>query len=69
MAQSGAGLARDIALSLVDVLTAYETELVALERRTPAVEPLRRAVGLALVDARGVVAKATAGVGDTLQAH
>ena len=57
MAQSGAGLARDIALSLVETLSAYEEELVALERQTPAVGPLRRAVGLAIVDARGVIAE------------
>jgi len=56
MAQSGAGLARDIALSLVDVLAAYEKELVVLERQAPAVEPLRRAVGLAIADACNVIA-------------
>jgi hypothetical protein len=55
MGQSAAGLARDIARSLVDVLAAYEKELTVLERETPSVAPLREALGLAIVDARHVI--------------
>lgn len=58
MGQSSNGLARDIARSLVDVLAAYEEELIVLERDTSAVTPLREAVGLALVDACGVLCEA-----------
>lgn len=55
MGQSGAGLARDIAHSLVDVLAAYEEELIVLERETPSVARLREALGLAIADARLVI--------------
>lgn len=42
---------RDVARSLVEVLTAYEEELISLEVDTPAVGPLRRAVGMAIAEA------------------
>jgi len=58
MGQSGAGLARDIARGLVDMLAAYEQELIVLERETPSVAPLREALGLALADARLVISDA-----------
>jgi hypothetical protein len=57
MGQSAAGLARDIARSLVDVLTTYEEELTVLERQTPALAPLREALGMAIVDACQVISE------------
>ncbi|MDB5475867.1 MAG: hypothetical protein JWP49_1378 [Phenylobacterium sp.] len=51
MRQTDAERARDTARSLVDVLTAYEEELMVLERETPGVAPLRRAVGMAIAEA------------------
>jgi hypothetical protein len=43
--------AREIAQNLVDLLSSYEEELIALERDSPAVGPLRRAVGMAIAEA------------------
>ena len=40
--------AREAAEDLVDLLSAYELELSALEQEAPGVAPLRAAVGLAL---------------------
>jgi len=40
--------AREAAEDLVDLLSAYELELTALEVETPDVAPLREAVGAAL---------------------
>jgi hypothetical protein len=51
-------MARDIARNLVDVLTAYEEELIVLERETPAVAPLRAALGMAIADACHVISEA-----------
>ncbi|THD78257.1 MAG: hypothetical protein E7812_11825 [Phenylobacterium sp.] len=42
---------REVARNLVELLTAYEEELMTLERETPAVGPLRRAVGMAIAEA------------------
>jgi len=61
MGQSGAGLARDIAHGLVDVLAAYEEELMVLERETPSVARLREALGQAIADAHLVINDAAAG--------
>jgi hypothetical protein len=70
MGQSAAGLARDIARSLVDVLTTYEEELTALERETPAVAPLREALGVAIADACHVICQtATGRAGPAARAH
>ena len=41
--------AREAARDLVNLLSAYELELTALEQDTPGVAPLRQAVGVALV--------------------
>lgn len=40
--------AREAAEDLIDLLSAYELELSALEQETPGVAPLREAIGLAL---------------------
>jgi hypothetical protein len=57
-------MARDIARSLVDVLTAYEEELTVLARDTPAVAPLREALATAIVDASHVVSETANGTAD-----
>lgn len=51
MTQTDAERAKDVARNLVELLTAYEEELMGLERDTPAVGPLRRAVGMAIAEA------------------
>jgi hypothetical protein len=43
--------ARDVARSLVQLLTSYEEELLTLEAGAPAIGPLRRAVGMAIAEA------------------
>jgi len=43
--------ARTLAQNLVELLTSYEEELIALERETPAVGQLRRAVGIVIAEA------------------
>jgi hypothetical protein len=43
--------ARQIAQNLVELLSSYEEELMALEIETPALGPLRRAVGMAIAEA------------------
>jgi len=43
--------ARAAAEDLVDLLSAYENELIALEQETPALGRLREAVGAALAEA------------------
>jgi hypothetical protein len=47
--------ARLVARNLVEVLTSYEEELMALEREAPGVGPLRRAVGMAIAEACYVI--------------
>jgi hypothetical protein len=42
---------REVARSLVEVLSAYEEELVAMDCGVPAVTALRRALGTAIVEA------------------
>jgi hypothetical protein len=46
---------RRVAQNLVEVLSSYEEELIALERDNPAVGPLRRAVGMAIAEACYVI--------------
>ena len=43
--------ARQIAQNLVEILASYEEELMHLERDTPALGALRRAVGMAIAEA------------------
>lgn len=43
--------ARQIAQNLVEILSSYEEELIAMELETPALGPLRRAVGMAIAEA------------------
>jgi hypothetical protein len=50
MTRAEAKIARDLR-SLMAVLAAYQEELMALERETPAVAPLREALGEAIAEA------------------
>jgi hypothetical protein len=51
MSQTGEERARALAQNLVDVLSSYEEELMVLERETPVMSQLRRAVGIAIAEA------------------
>lgn len=51
MGQTSEEQARVLARNLVEVLTAYEEELMALERDTPVMAQLRRAVGITIAEA------------------
>jgi hypothetical protein len=47
--------AKVLAQNLVEILATYEEELMALELQSPAVGPLRRAVGIAIAEACYVI--------------
>ena len=51
MTQMTADRARNLARNLMEILTSYEEELIALERETPAIGQLRRAVGITIAEA------------------
>ena len=51
MIQTSSDRARSLARNLVEILMAYEEELMAVERETPAMGQLRRAVGIAIAEA------------------
>ena len=51
MTQMTVDRARDLARNLMEILTSYEEELIALEREAPAVGQLRRAVGITIAEA------------------
>lgn len=53
--------ARELARRLVELLGPYEEDLIALETRTPAVGPLRRAVGMAVAEACYLISDGTVG--------
>ncbi len=55
MSQTTAERARALAQNLVELLTSYEEELMALEFEQPAMGQLRRAVGIAIAEACYVV--------------
>ncbi len=50
MTQMTVDRARQLARKLVEILTSYEEELIALERETPAIGQLRRAVGITIAE-------------------
>jgi hypothetical protein len=64
MAQSRTERARALAQNLVEVLTSYEEELIALERETPAMSHLRRAVSMTIAEACYWVSDQSAGPAD-----
>jgi hypothetical protein len=43
--------ARETAEDLIDLLSAYESELIVLEQETPGLSRLRQAIGAALAEA------------------
>ena len=51
MVQTAVERAKALAQNLVEVLTSYEEELMALEREAPAMGQLRRAVGITIAEA------------------
>jgi hypothetical protein len=51
MSQTSSERARILAQSVVEILTSYEEELMALEREAPAMGQLRRAVGITIAEA------------------
>jgi biotin synthase-related radical SAM superfamily protein len=51
MGQTGVERAKALAQNLVEILTSYEEELMALEREAPAMGQLRRAVGITIAEA------------------
>jgi hypothetical protein len=55
MTQMTVDRTRELARNLVEILTSYEEELIALERETPAIGQLRRAVGITIAEACYVI--------------
>jgi hypothetical protein len=51
MNQTSAERAKTLSQNLVEILTSYEEELIALERESPAMGQLRRAVGITIAEA------------------
>ena len=51
MNQTSVERARALSQNLVEILTSYEEELMALERESPAMGQLRRAVGITIAEA------------------
>ncbi len=64
MTQTHAERARLLAQTLVEVLTAYEEELLALEREAPAMGQLRRAVGIAIAEGCYIISDNGEGLAD-----
>jgi hypothetical protein len=61
MGQATVERAKTLAQNLVELLTSYEEELMALERETPAMGQLRRAVGITIAEACYVISDQTIG--------
>jgi hypothetical protein len=61
MSQTNAERTRTLSRNLVEILTSYEEELMALEREGPAVSQLRRAVGMTIAEACFLVTDQGAG--------
>jgi biotin synthase-related radical SAM superfamily protein len=51
MVEANVDRAKTLAQNLMEILTSYEEELMALERETPAMGQLRRAVGITIAEA------------------
>lgn len=51
MSQMNSERARLLAQNLVEILSSYEEELMALELDAPVIGPLRRAVGITIAEA------------------
>ena len=61
MSQATAERAKTLAQNLVELLTSYEEELMALERSAPAMAQLRRAVGITIAEACYLITDQTIG--------
>jgi hypothetical protein len=55
MSQTSSERAKALAQNVVEILTSYEEELMALEREAPAMGQLRRAVGITIAEACYVI--------------
>jgi hypothetical protein len=55
MGQLDVDRAKTLAQNLMQILTSYEEELMALEREAPALGQLRRAVGITIAEAGYVI--------------
>ena len=55
MSQTSMERARRLSQNLVEILSSYEEELMVLERETPAMGQLRRAVGITIAEACFVI--------------
>jgi hypothetical protein len=64
MSQTGAERARVLAQNLVELLTSYEEELMALELDAPGMGQLRRAVGITIAEACYVITDHSVGVSE-----
>jgi hypothetical protein len=53
--------AREMARNLIELLGPYEEELMNLERLSPALAPLRRAIGIAVAEACYLISDEKAG--------
>ena len=62
MSQTSAERARIVARNLVELLTSYEEELMALELDAPAMGQLRRAVGIAIAEACYLITDTSVGI-------
>jgi hypothetical protein len=51
---------RQVARNLIEVLSTYEEELIALERSCPQLAQVRRAVGMAIAEACYLISDETA---------
>lgn len=61
MVQTDIERARELARNLLELLSAYEEELMALERTQPEAGPLRRAVGMTIAEACYLISDETVG--------
>ncbi len=61
MSQTNTERAKLLAQNLVEVLSSYEEELMLLERETPAMGQLRRAVGITIAEACFLISDHTVG--------
>jgi hypothetical protein len=64
MSQKAADRARVLAQNLVELLSSYEEELMALELDAPAMGQLRRAVGITIAEACYVITDEALGVSE-----
>ena len=64
MSQTNAERARVLAQNLVEILTSYEEELIAIELEAPALGQLRRAVGITIAEACYLITDQSVGMSE-----